>query len=119
MTEITPPTPSKNNDFDRLNYIESRVKSDGKNQAIAWVLWFFLGAFSGHRLYLGQKFSVLMLVCVLATWILLATFFLAILAPIPAIISLVLWIKDAMQISTWTTEANEAVRTKVLNDLGQ
>jgi len=34
--------------------IESRIANDGKNLVVAYLFWFFLGAFSAHRFYLGR-----------------------------------------------------------------
>jgi TM2 domain-containing membrane protein YozV len=34
--------------------IEQRVTNDGPSTAVAYLLWFFLGIFSGHRFYLGR-----------------------------------------------------------------
>lgn len=34
--------------------IEQRVTNDGPNVTTAYLLWFFLGLFSGHRFYLGK-----------------------------------------------------------------
>ena len=114
-TQTTQQAPA---DYEKLNYIESRVKSDGKTPLIAWLLWFFLGAFSAHRIYLKKDFSILMLLLLILAFVLTATFFLAILAPIPFIIYLVIWVKDAINMSDWITEANEDIREKILNDMG-
>lgn len=34
--------------------IEQRVTNDGKSTGVAYLLWFFLGGFGGHRFYLGK-----------------------------------------------------------------
>ena len=34
--------------------IEQRVTTEGPSIVLAYVLWFFLGAFSAHRLHLGR-----------------------------------------------------------------
>ena len=34
--------------------IEQRVTNEGPSIVLAYVLWFFLGAFSAHRFYLGR-----------------------------------------------------------------
>ena len=37
-----------------LSLIEQRVANDGPSTGIAYLLWFFLWFFSGHRFYLGR-----------------------------------------------------------------
>lgn len=37
-----------------LNLIEQRVANDGPSTGVAYLLWFCLGLFSGHRFYLGR-----------------------------------------------------------------
>lgn len=32
--------------------LEQRITNDGPNLTVAYLLWFFLGFFSGHRFYL-------------------------------------------------------------------
>lgn len=34
--------------------IETRISNEGPSIAVAYLLWFFLGIFSGHRFYLGR-----------------------------------------------------------------
>lgn len=34
--------------------IEQRVTNDAKSTGVAYLLWFFLGGFGGHRFYLGR-----------------------------------------------------------------
>jgi len=37
-----------------LTLIEQRVANDGPSTGVAYLLWFFLWFFSGHRFYLGR-----------------------------------------------------------------
>jgi TM2 domain-containing membrane protein YozV len=34
--------------------IETRITNEGPSTAVAYLLWIFLGIFSGHRFYLGR-----------------------------------------------------------------
>jgi TM2 domain-containing membrane protein YozV len=40
--------------------IETRVANDGKSAVVAYLLWFFLGVFAGHRFYLGRPLSAIL-----------------------------------------------------------
>jgi TM2 domain-containing membrane protein YozV len=42
-----------------LLLLESEVKNRGKSMLVAYVLWYFLGMFGGHRFYLGRKGSAI------------------------------------------------------------
>jgi TM2 domain-containing membrane protein YozV len=37
--------------------IEQRVANEAKSTGVAYLLWFFLGGFGGHRFYLGRTGS--------------------------------------------------------------
>ena len=53
----------------RMMEYDARKKSAG----VAYLIWFFLGGFGGHRFYLGRTGSaVAMLVISLASWLLVA-----------------------------------------------
>lgn len=46
----------------QLAMVESEFKSSKKDPVIAWLLWFFLAPFGGHRFYLGNTgYAVCML----------------------------------------------------------
>ncbi len=40
--------------------IEMRVSNDGPSQAVAYLMWFFLGLLSGHRFYLRRPGSAIL-----------------------------------------------------------
>lgn len=40
-------------------FIEMRVTNEGPSQTVAYLLWFFLWIFSGHRFYLGRPLSAI------------------------------------------------------------
>jgi CDP-diglyceride synthetase len=41
-------------------FIEMRVTNEGPSQTVAYLMWFFLGLFSGHRFYLGRPLSAIL-----------------------------------------------------------
>ncbi|MHB8283667.1 MAG: TM2 domain-containing protein [Caulobacteraceae bacterium] len=43
-----------------LILIEQRVANEGPNLIVAYLLWLFLGLFSGHRFYLGKSQSAIL-----------------------------------------------------------
>ena len=47
-------------DTGQLSLIEQRVTNDGPSTGTAYLLWFFLGLFSGHRFYLGRSGSAVL-----------------------------------------------------------
>lgn len=43
--------------LEEKNYIENQVTNRSKQMSVAYILWFFLGGFGGHRFYLGKTGS--------------------------------------------------------------
>jgi TM2 domain-containing membrane protein YozV len=43
----------------QLSLIEQRIANDGPSPVVAYLLWFFLWFFSGHRFYLGRPGSAI------------------------------------------------------------
>ncbi|MCB4805047.1 TM2 domain-containing membrane protein YozV [Methylobacterium brachiatum] len=59
--------------------IEQRVTNEGPSIVLAYVLWFFLGAFSAHRFYLGRTGTAILQIllnCILVgfIWVVLDLF---------------------------------------------
>ncbi|AYO85222.1 MULTISPECIES: TM2 domain-containing protein [Methylobacterium] len=59
--------------------IEQRVTNEGPSIVLAYVLWFFLGAFSAHRFYLGRTGTAILQIllnCILIgfIWVVLDLF---------------------------------------------
>ena len=59
--------------------IEQRVTNEGPSIVLAYVLWFFLGAFSSHRFYLGRTGTAILQIllnCILVgfIWVVLDLF---------------------------------------------
>jgi TM2 domain-containing membrane protein YozV len=43
--------------------VEQRLANEKKSTGISYLLWFFLGAFGAHRLYLGKIGSAIAMIC--------------------------------------------------------
>ena len=41
-------------DARQLILLDSEIKSQGKSMLLAYVLWYFLGIFGGHRFYMKK-----------------------------------------------------------------
>ena len=90
-------------DSKELLLLESEVKNQGKNMVIAYVLWYFLGLFGGHRFYFGKTGSaVAQLILSITVFGMIATF--------------IWWIVDAFLVHTRITSYNVCY-TKLLRVL--
>ena len=59
--------------------IEAQVGNEGPNVGVAYLFWFFLGIFSGHRFYIGKpRTAILQIITVFVliglVWILIDAF---------------------------------------------
>lgn len=84
----------------QLSLIEQRVSNDGPNMAVAYLFWFFLGIFSGHRFYLGRPGSAILQI--LSYFIVVGFLWLLI---------------DAFLIPGMVREKQEAIRQKMTTQL--
>jgi len=91
-------------DTRQLMLLESEIKNQGKNMVLAYVLWYFLGIFGGHRFYMkktGSAVAMLILsitlVGMIATWI--------------------WWVVDAFLLHTWIKEHNRALEYQIVNGM--
>ncbi|ULG72416.1 TM2 domain-containing protein [Macrococcus brunensis] len=52
------------------SFIESKVANNKKSPVVAYLLWFFLGGFGGHRFYFGKTGSAIAMIAVtlLVNW---------------------------------------------------
>ncbi|WP_195576218.1 TM2 domain-containing protein [Paenibacillus sp. 1001270B_150601_E10] len=91
-------------DTRELLLLEQEVKDRGKNMVIAYVLWYFLGMFGGHRFYMGRTGSAV------AQLILTLTM-------IGAIVTFIWWIVDAFTLHTSVKEYNHEVENQVMHAL--
>ncbi|SMG19086.1 TM2 domain-containing protein [Paenibacillus aquistagni] len=101
-------------DARELMIVDSEVKSQGKNMGIAYVLWFFLGGFGGHRFYMGKTGSgVAQLLLMLAS-----TLLTILLIGVVGFIALGLWVLiDAFFVHKWVTDYNVNVEMKTIQGL--
>ncbi|WP_410770784.1 TM2 domain-containing protein [Fontibacillus sp. BL9] len=91
-------------DARELMLLESEVKSRGKNMVIAYVLWYFLGLFGGHRFYMGKTGSAI------AQLILSITV-------IGMIVTSIWWIVDAFLTHTWVKEENAKLENQLIDQI--
>jgi len=91
-------------DSRELLLLESEVKNQGKNMVIAYVLWYFLGLFGGHRFYFGKTGSaVAQLILSITVFGMIATF--------------IWWIVDAFLVHTWVKEHNAIVENRIIDNI--
>ncbi|MNO27384.1 TM2 domain protein [compost metagenome] len=91
-------------DSRELLLLESEVKNQGKNMVIAYVLWYFLGLFGGHRFYMGKTGSAV------AQLILSLT-------AIGMLVTFVWWIVDAFLTHTWVKEHNLVLENRLIDQI--
>jgi len=91
-------------DARELLLLDQEVKNLGKNMVVAYVLWYFLGVFGGHRFYMKKTGSAI------AQLILTLTV-------VGAIVTSIWWIIDAFLLHTWVKDHNRQVEEHVLNDI--
>lgn len=96
---------SSKNELDsrELLLLESEVKNKGKNMVIAYLLWWFVGIFGGHRFYLGKTGSAIaqLIISIFSflTMIIIIGFI--------TIIGVAIWvIVDAFLVHQWVKEHN-------------
>lgn len=91
-------------DTRELLLLEAEVKNRGKNMFVAYILWYFLGIFGGHRFYMGRNGSAI------AQLILSITV-------IGMIATAIWWIVDAFLLHTWVKEHNAMVENRVIDQI--
>ncbi|WP_336789514.1 TM2 domain-containing protein [Paenibacillus sp. MMO-177] len=91
-------------DARELLLLEQEVKDRGKNMIIAYVLWYFLGVFGGHRFYLGRTGSAI------------AQLILTI-SVIGVIVTSIWWIVDAFLLHQWVRDRNRAVEGQLIDEI--
>lgn len=89
-------------DTRELLLLESEVKNQGKNMVVAYVLWYFLGIFGGHRFYMGRTGSAV------AQLILSITV-------IGMLVTWIWWVVDAFLVHTWVKEHNTMVEHRTMD----
>ncbi|MNH97179.1 TM2 domain protein [compost metagenome] len=91
-------------DSRELLLLDSEVKNQGKNMVIAYVLWYFLGIFGGHRFYMGKTGSAV------AQLILSLTM-------IGMIVTGIWWIVDAFLTHSWVKEHNQVLENRIIDQI--
>lgn len=91
-------------DARELLLLEQEVKNRGKNMVIAYVLWYFLGVFGGHRFYMGRTGSAI------AQLVLTLTV-------IGSIATFIWWIVDAFLLHEWVKEHNRGIENAVIYEI--
>lgn len=91
-------------DARELLLLESEMKNRGKSMVVAYVLWYFLGIFGGHRFYMKKTGSAV------AQLILSLTF-------IGLIVTGIWWIVDAFLLHTWVKEENAVLENQLMDQL--
>ncbi|MFB5269589.1 TM2 domain-containing protein [Paenibacillus enshidis] len=91
-------------DTRELMLLESEVKARGKNMVVAYVLWYFLGMFGGHRFYMKKTGSAV------AQLILSITV-------IGMIVTSIWWVVDAFLLHTWVKDHNERVEDRLIHEI--
>ncbi len=81
-----------------------------KSPAVAYLLWFFLGHFGAHRLYMSRVGSGIGMA--LLFWI--SVFLFVFLIGIPGVVAwFIWWVVDAFLIGSWLTEHNMRLAAKL------
>lgn len=91
-------------DARELMLLDSELKRQGKNMVVAYILWYFLGIFGGHRFYMGKTGSAV------AQLILSLTV-------IGMIVTTVWWIVDAFLLHTWVRDHNAVVEDRLIDEI--
>ncbi|XEC95608.1 TM2 domain-containing protein [Paenibacillus tarimensis] len=91
-------------DARELLLLEHEIKNQGKNMVLAYVLWYFLGIFGGHRFYMGRTGSAI------AQLVLTITL-------IGALVTFIWWVVDAFLLHQWVKDHNRNIENRVLNDI--
>lgn len=85
----------------QLSLIEQRVANDAPSTAGAYLLWFFLGAVSAHRFYLGKPGTAILFIVL---WI-------------TVIIPPIWWIVDGFLIPGIIREKKDQIRQRMTTEL--
>ncbi|MBB3114719.1 TM2 domain-containing membrane protein YozV [Paenibacillus phyllosphaerae] len=91
-------------DARELLILEQEVKNQGKNMIVAYILWYFLGVFGGHRFYMKKTGTAV-------TQLILT------LTVIGAFVTLVWLLVDAFLLHTWVKEHNRNVEDRIMSEI--
>lgn len=91
-------------DSRELLLLDSEVKNRGKNMFVAYILWYFLGLFGGHRFYMGKTGTAV-------TQLILS------ITVIGMIVTGIWWIVDAFLTHSWVKEHNANIENQVIDQI--
>lgn len=91
-------------DTRELLLLQSEVKNQGKDMAVAYVLWCLLGMLGAHRFYMGKTGTAIVQL------ILTLTFF-------GAIITAIWWVIDVFLVHSWVKEHNWFLENRLIDQL--
>jgi len=91
-------------DARELLLLESEVKNQGKNMVVAYILWYFLGIFGGHRFYMGKTGTAI-------TQLILS------ITVIGMIATGIWWVVDAFLLHTWVKDRNRQIENDVMDSI--
>lgn len=100
------PTPYNVSDAQSLMAFQTHKKE----LAVAFLLWWFLGIFGGHRFYLGRAASGIAMLSITVVSIPLALIFIGVLT-LGAV--WIWWLVDAFLLSGWVTQHNMWVMSAI------
>ena len=91
-------------DARELMLLESEVKNQGKNMVVAYIMWYFLGIFGGHRFYMKRTGSAIAQLILSITIIgMFATF--------------IWWVVDAFLLHTWVKDENRMIEGRIMDSI--
>jgi len=91
-------------DARQLMLVDSEVRNAGKSMFVAYVLWYFLGMFGGHRFYMKKTGSAV------AQLILTITL-------IGVLVTFIWWIVDAFLVHKWVKDYNRDLEYHLVSQL--
>lgn len=97
-----------------LAILSLEMDKRGKKPVLAWLLWWFLGLFGGHKFYLGEKTAgIVYLVVSIISYILL----IVLVGLVGLLVIGVLWIIDAVKLQGKIAEVNEEIEKDIINEI--